>query len=44
MDGNTALHFACENGCHDIVEYLLSIYCAIKKNKDGQTPMDDCTD
>ncbi len=44
MDGNTALHFACENGARDIVQYLLSIYCAIKKNKEGVTPIQDCCD
>lgn len=42
MDGNTALHFAAEGGYKDIIQYLLSIYCTLKKNKEGKTPIDDC--
>jgi ankyrin repeat protein len=33
QDGNTALHFAAEGGYKDIIQYLLSIYCTLKKNK-----------
>ena len=43
-EGNTSLHFAAEAGHKDIIHYLLSIYCTIKKNKDGKTPIDDCCD
>lgn len=44
LEGNTALHFAAEGGYKDIIEYLLSIYCTLKKNKEGKTPIDDCCD
>jgi ankyrin repeat protein len=44
LDGNTALHFAAEGGYKDIIQYLLSIYCTVKKNKEGKTPIDDCCD
>ena len=43
-DGNTALHFACQNGYKEIVKYLISINCNIIKNKEGLTPIDECCD
>lgn len=43
-DGNTALHFAAENGYKEIIAFLLDNKCKIKKNKEGLTPMHDCCD
>jgi ankyrin repeat protein len=33
QDGNTALHFAAEGGYKDIIQFLLSIYCTLRKNR-----------
>jgi len=44
IDGNTALHFAAEGGYKEIIQYLLSIYCVVKRNREGKTPIDDCCD
>ena len=43
-DGNTPLHFACQNGYKEIIKYLISLNCNIVKNKDGNTPIDECCD
>jgi len=43
-DGNTALHFAAENGYKEIINFLLENKCKILKNKEGQTPIHDCCD
>lgn len=43
-DGNTALHFAAENGYKDIIVFLLDSKCKIKKNMEGLTPIHDCCD
>ena len=43
-DGNTALHFAAENGYKEIIGFLLESGCRIKRNKDKQTPIHDCSD
>jgi hypothetical protein len=43
-DGNTALHFAAENGSKEIVTFLLENKAKILKNKEGQTPIQDCCD
>lgn len=43
-DGNTALHFAAQNGYKDIISFLLENKCKIKINKDGLTPIHDCCD
>ena len=32
QDGNTALHFAAENGYKEIIEFLLDSGCKIRKN------------
>lgn len=42
-DGNTALHFAAENGYRDIIVFLIENGCKIKKNREGLTPMSDCS-
>jgi len=41
-DGNTALHFAAENGYKDIIIYLLDNNCRLRKSKEGFTTIDDC--
>lgn len=33
QDGNTALHFAAENGYKEIIEFLLDSGCKIRKNR-----------
>lgn len=43
-DGNTALHFAAENGYKEIIVFLLENKCQILKNNEGLTPMHDCCD
>lgn len=43
-DGNTALHFAAENGYKDIIVFLLENKCKILKNNEGLTPIHDSCD
>lgn len=43
-DGNSALHFAAENGYKEIIHFLLESKCKIMKNREGQTPIQDSCD